>query len=112
MRGPTFIALHELFDRVVEHAADAADLLAERVVQLGATDKLLWFVEAPSHARSWAEPDPSGPVSRPTGGLRASESGPATGPAVRSAHAGRVTTPPCGPVPGSRQVLIAEPPPA
>jgi starvation-inducible DNA-binding protein len=35
VKGPAFIALHELFDRVVEHAAGAADLLAERVVQLG-----------------------------------------------------------------------------
>jgi starvation-inducible DNA-binding protein len=37
VKGPGFIALHELFDRVVEHAAGAADLLAERVVQLGGT---------------------------------------------------------------------------
>lgn len=37
VKGPGFIALHELFDRVVEHAANAADLLAERVVQLGGT---------------------------------------------------------------------------
>lgn len=37
VKGPAFIALHELFDRVVEHAAGAADLLAERVVQLGGT---------------------------------------------------------------------------
>jgi starvation-inducible DNA-binding protein len=35
VRGPGFIALHELFDRVVEHAAGAADLLAERIAQLG-----------------------------------------------------------------------------
>jgi starvation-inducible DNA-binding protein len=37
VKGPAFIALHELFDRVVEHASGAADLLAERVVQLGGT---------------------------------------------------------------------------
>jgi starvation-inducible DNA-binding protein len=35
VKGPSFIALHELFDKVVDHAAEAADLLAERVVQLG-----------------------------------------------------------------------------
>jgi starvation-inducible DNA-binding protein len=35
VRGPGFIALHELFDRVVDHAAGAADLLAERIAQLG-----------------------------------------------------------------------------
>jgi len=37
VRGPSFIALHELFDKVVEHAAGSADLLAERVAQLGGT---------------------------------------------------------------------------
>jgi starvation-inducible DNA-binding protein len=35
VKGPSFIALHELFDKVVDHAAGAADLVAERVVQLG-----------------------------------------------------------------------------
>jgi starvation-inducible DNA-binding protein len=35
VRGPAFIALHELFDRVVDHAAAAADLLGERIAQLG-----------------------------------------------------------------------------
>jgi starvation-inducible DNA-binding protein len=35
VKGPSFIALHELFDKVVDHAFSAADLLAERVVQLG-----------------------------------------------------------------------------
>jgi starvation-inducible DNA-binding protein len=35
VRGPAFMALHELFDRIVEHAAGAADLLAERIAQLG-----------------------------------------------------------------------------
>jgi starvation-inducible DNA-binding protein len=35
VKGPNFIALHQLFDKVVDHAAEAADLMAERVVQLG-----------------------------------------------------------------------------
>lgn len=35
VRGPSFIALHELFDKVAEDVNDYADLLAERVVQLG-----------------------------------------------------------------------------
>jgi starvation-inducible DNA-binding protein len=35
VKGPNFIALHELFDKVYEHAGDYADLLAERIVQLG-----------------------------------------------------------------------------
>ncbi len=35
VKGPSFIALHELFDKVHENAGDSADLLAERIVQLG-----------------------------------------------------------------------------
>src|SRR5262245_28542695 len=35
VKGPAFIVLHELFDKVYEHAGDYADLLAERIVQLG-----------------------------------------------------------------------------
>ena len=37
VKGPGFIALHELFDEVYEGAADHVDLLAERAVQLGGT---------------------------------------------------------------------------
>ena len=36
VKGPQFIALHELFDKVADAAAEAADLLAERAVALGA----------------------------------------------------------------------------
>src|SRR5712691_12212695 len=35
VKGPSFIALHKLFDAVVDAAEDSMDLLAERVVQLG-----------------------------------------------------------------------------
>ena len=35
VKGPDFIALHELFDKVYEHAGDYTDLLAERIMQLG-----------------------------------------------------------------------------
>ena len=35
VKGPTFIALHKLFDEVHEAVLEYADLLAERVVQLG-----------------------------------------------------------------------------
>jgi starvation-inducible DNA-binding protein len=34
-KGPSFIALHELFDKVYDHASEASDELAERCVQLG-----------------------------------------------------------------------------
>ncbi len=35
VKGPDFIALHELFDKVAEAAEDYVDLIAERIVQLG-----------------------------------------------------------------------------
>ncbi|HLU64507.1 MAG TPA: DNA starvation/stationary phase protection protein [Protaetiibacter sp.] len=35
VRGPNFVAVHELLDTVVEHAQASADLAAERVVALG-----------------------------------------------------------------------------
>jgi len=34
VKGPRFIALHKLFDEVVDAAEDSMDLLAERVVQV------------------------------------------------------------------------------
>ena len=35
VKGPNFIALHELFDKVTEEAEKFADLIAERIVQMG-----------------------------------------------------------------------------
>ncbi len=35
VKGPSFIALHELFDKVAEDAETYLDLIAERIVQLG-----------------------------------------------------------------------------
>jgi starvation-inducible DNA-binding protein len=35
VKGPNFIALHELFDDIVDHLDEQADDLAERAVQLG-----------------------------------------------------------------------------
>jgi starvation-inducible DNA-binding protein len=35
VKGPNFIALHELFDKVNEAVKNYADLIAERIVQLG-----------------------------------------------------------------------------
>ena len=37
VKGPSFIALHELFDKVYENAGGYADLIAERIMQLGGT---------------------------------------------------------------------------
>jgi len=35
VKGPNFIALHELFDKIVDDAEEYLDLIAERVMQLG-----------------------------------------------------------------------------
>ena len=35
VKGPSFIALHELFDKVAEAVESYVDLIAERIVQLG-----------------------------------------------------------------------------
>jgi starvation-inducible DNA-binding protein len=37
VKGPGFIALHKLFDEVVDTAEEYMDLIAERIVQLGGT---------------------------------------------------------------------------
>lgn len=36
LKGPNFVPVHELLDSIVEHARDAADTAAERIVALGA----------------------------------------------------------------------------
>jgi starvation-inducible DNA-binding protein len=35
IRGPGFIALHELFDQIATRVDDHADVMAERLIQLG-----------------------------------------------------------------------------
>lgn len=35
VKGPSFIALHELFDKISEDSEEYVDLLAERIVQFG-----------------------------------------------------------------------------
>lgn len=35
VKGPSFIALHELFDKISEDSEEYVDLIAERIVQLG-----------------------------------------------------------------------------
>src|SRR5476651_736443 len=35
VKGPSFIGLHELFDKVAESVEEYVDLIAERIVQLG-----------------------------------------------------------------------------
>lgn len=37
VKGPNFIALHELFDKVFHNAERFVDMVAERIVQLGGT---------------------------------------------------------------------------
>lgn len=63
VKGPNFIGLHELFDRVAEAVDEWADLLAERIVQLGGIAEGTIKVAAgrsalpdyPLHATDWAE---------------------------------------------------------
>ncbi len=50
LKGPNFIALHELFDQVAAHADTWADDLAERIVQLGGIAE--GTVQAISHRTS------------------------------------------------------------
>ena len=35
VKGPNFIGLHELFDKIAEEVEDYVDMIAERIVQLG-----------------------------------------------------------------------------
>lgn len=37
VKGPNFISLHELFDKVADEADEYSDLIAERIVALGGT---------------------------------------------------------------------------
>ncbi|HKX28019.1 MAG TPA: DNA starvation/stationary phase protection protein Dps [Blastocatellia bacterium] len=37
VKGPNFIALHELFDKIAQSVEEYVDLIAERIVQLGGT---------------------------------------------------------------------------
>ncbi len=37
VKGPNFIALHELFDKINDAAEEWVDLIAERIIQLGGT---------------------------------------------------------------------------
>ncbi len=41
VKGPGFIGLHELFDKVAEAVEGYVDQIAERIVQLGG---VVWFV--------------------------------------------------------------------
>ena len=65
VKGPNFIALHELFDMIVDDAEEYMDLVAERAVQLGATAEgtiavavRRLFADLPNRAatRAYAEP--------------------------------------------------------
>jgi len=62
VKGPNFIALHQLFDQVNESVEDYIDLIAERAVQLGGIANSTAHVGTP-----WAhipENDPQSPSER------------------------------------------------
>lgn len=61
VKGPSFIALHELFDKVAEHAEAHIDALAERITALGGTaNGTLRSVAARTSLNDWPENTVSG----------------------------------------------------
>jgi starvation-inducible DNA-binding protein len=62
VKGPNFIALHELFDKIAEHAMDHVDALAERITALGGTARgTVRTVAARSSLKPYSENIHSGP---------------------------------------------------
>src|SRR6202011_3392284 len=59
VKGPNFIALHELFDKVAEAAEEFIDLLAERVTALGGVAE--GTIEAAGHSALPSYPVEIGP---------------------------------------------------
>ena len=63
VRGPQFVPLHDLFDQVYTQAGDWADLLAERVAQLGGTaDVRLDTLSSRGNLPAWRLEDRDGPA--------------------------------------------------
>ena len=61
VKGPHFIALHELFDRIAEHAEEHVDELAERITILGGTAQgTLRAVSVGTSLKAWPEKAISG----------------------------------------------------
>src|SRR5262252_1962601 len=61
VKGPSFIALHELFDKINEDVEDYVDLIAERAVQLGGTaDGTARMVVERSSLDEYSTTNPSG----------------------------------------------------
>ena len=61
VKGPQFIALHELFDKINEDVEDYVDLIAERAVQLGGNaDGTARMVAKRSNLHEYSTSSPSG----------------------------------------------------
>ena len=61
VKGPNFIALHELFDKINEDVEDYVDLIAERAVQLGGNaDGTARMVVKRSSLSEYSAASPSG----------------------------------------------------
>ena len=58
VKGPNFIALHELFDKINEDVEDNVDELAERVVQLGGVAEGTVRTAAKRARPPWVHPPP------------------------------------------------------
>ena len=62
VKGPNFIALHELFDKVADAAEEASDMLAERLVALGGrAEGTVQVVDKRTTLRSYSLTLASGP---------------------------------------------------
>ena len=62
VKGPNFIALHELFDKVADAAEEASDMLAERLVALGGrAEGTVQVVDKRTPLRSYSLTLASGP---------------------------------------------------
>ena len=71
VKGPNFIALHELFDKVADAAEEASDMLAERLVALGGRAEGTGAGGGQAHHAALLQPDAGEwPRSRAGGGRR------------------------------------------
>ena len=77
VKGPNFIALHELFDKVNEAVEEYVDDIAERAVQLGGVaEGTARMVAKRSSLREYPAPAPGGPTGRPAAGSGSGRPGP------------------------------------
>src|SRR5690242_11065804 len=70
VKGPNFIALHELFDKINEEVEDYVDDIAERAVQLGGVAEGTARMVAKRSSRAEYLPQPAGVADQGVGHVR------------------------------------------